>query len=458
MKRILFFNAKREKCDARNPHLGLAMLAAVLKNAGHQVSVIDYKFYYNAPPVIDSIKEFKPDIIGISLNTSTMKEADKIIDIASRFNIPLLAGGSHASLYSEELANDNRIDYIVKGEAEEIICNLIEEARPQEYPKIIGSVLPDPAKLPHPDFTSFSGCDTIVDYPLLVSRGCPYNCSFCAIHLVSSKQWRPRLPADCIDELKEAKKKFIHLKKVGIFADSPMFNPRYIKELLRLYIEEQINLPLVILNTRADNLDEEIISLLKECGCPSIALGVEHGHPDVFSRINKGETLERIKEMAKLIKRNGMGLYLTFIIGLPGDSLEKTKSSIKLAKELDTDLAMWNFCLPFKGTQIRRIFQDSRAKLLDVTNHAPWLDGDFVCDEPSVETPEFSIEEQKKAYYMAILETGHPCLDWKVLPRLIPYVVRYGLYLSFFYWLYNRLKRSRLKRFSKIFISAYAKS
>ena len=449
MKRILFFNPKREKCNLSNPQIGLAMLSAVLKRAGHKIQVVDYQFCHNAIAVDKSIEQFSPDIIGVSLYTSTMKEADKIIDIVSRFDFPLLVGGPHATLYSEELIGDNRIDYIVKGEAEEIITKLIEEARPQRKPEVVDSMLPDVSKLPFPDFTSFSGYDIITDYPLMTSRGCPHNCSFCAVHLISSRKWRARSPRDCIDELKEAKRKLPNLIKVGIFDDAPMVDPRHIKEILRLYLEEEINLPVVVLNSRADNLDEEIMGLLKKCGCLSVCLGVEHGHPDVFNNINKGETLEEIIDKARLIKKYGFALYLCFIIGLPGDSLNKTKYSIRLAKELNADQVIWNNCVPYKGTRIRRIFEDSKAELRDLTYHSSYVDGDFVCDEPCVDTPEFSIFERKKAYFMAILETGHPRLDWDAIPRLIIYVARYGLYISFFHWLYRRIKNSRLKTIFK---------
>jgi len=89
-RRVLFFNAKREKCNSTSPHLGLATLSVVLKEKGHEVLVIDYQFKHTAPSPEAFVKEFKPDVIGVTLYTATMKEANRILDSVSRFNIPIM--------------------------------------------------------------------------------------------------------------------------------------------------------------------------------------------------------------------------------------------------------------------------------------------------------------------------------------------------------------------------------
>lgn len=200
-RRVLFFNAKREKCNSVSPHVGLAMLAGVLKERGHEVLVVDYQFKHDAPSSEVFIKEFRPDVIGVTLYTATMKEANRILDSAFKFNIPIMVGGPHATLYYDELSQDNRIDYIIRGEAEDIIAEIVENAKHQSESQVIEARLPDPKDLPYSDFTSFFAYKDISVYPLLTSRGCPYNCSFCIVHLVSSRRWRPRNPEDCIKEL-----------------------------------------------------------------------------------------------------------------------------------------------------------------------------------------------------------------------------------------------------------------
>ena len=360
-KKILLFNAKREKCESFSPHLGLAMIAGVLKECGNDVLVVDYQYKPDSPSEINIVKKFKPDIIGITLYTATMKEADKIIDNVSSFNIPIMVGGPHATLYPEDLID--KVDYVVIGEAEDIIENLVNSAELQSECKIINSTTPDPKNLPFPDFTTFIGYEDIFIYPLLTSRGCPYNCSFCAVRFVSTREWRPRLPEECIKELVNAKNQLKNMDSVIIYDDNPMFRKKHIKDFLKLYLDNEINLPLTVINTRADSLDNEMITLLKKAKCPSIGIGVESGNPEVFEKIGKGETLEDIIRVSKLIKIHKIPLSLCFVIGLEGDSYEKIQSSIDFAKKIKPDHIYWNMITPFKGTKIREWY-DKNGRVL----------------------------------------------------------------------------------------------
>ncbi|EKQ52970.1 MAG: Fe-S oxidoreductase [Methanobacterium sp. Maddingley MBC34] len=443
-KRILFFNAKREKCDSDSPHIGLAMLAAVLKSCGHEVLVVDYQFNPNAPDPKAIFEDFKPDVVGLTIYTATMKEADIIFEQISQFNKPIIVGGPHATLYSHELVD--KANYIIVGEAENIIVDVVENADVGTKGKIICSEPPDPQKLPFPDFTSFVGHEDIFLYPLLTSRGCPYNCSFCAVRFVSTRKWRPKSVEKCIEEIISAKKKFDSIGNVVVYDDNAMFRKNHIKKFLKCYINSNINLPLTVINTRADSLDDEIVSLLKKAKCPHIGIGVESGHPEVFKKIGKGETLDDIIRAAGLIKKHKMTLDLCFVIGLEDDSLENTRVSIEFAKKLKPDHIYWNMITPFEGTKIREWY-DKNGKVFDLINHSSLVDGDFMCEEPCAETPEFSIEERKKAYLIAILETNDTRLSIINIPRLYPYVQQYGLYNEFLRWIPKTLWKSFKKPF-----------
>lgn len=443
-KKILFFNAKREKCESNSPHLGLAMLAGVLTESGNDVSVVDYQFKPDLLSPETYIKEFKPDIIGITLYTATMKEANKIIDLVSGFNLPIIVGGPHATLYYDELVE--KADYVVVGEAETIIEDLVENAEVQKTGQIIRSEPPDPKDLPFPDFTTFVGFEDIFMYPLLTSRGCPYNCSFCAVRFVSTRKWRPRLPDECIKELIQARKNLKNLDSVIIYDDNPMFRKVHIKEFLKLYLENKINLPITVINTRADSLDDDMITLLKKAKCPSIGIGVESGDPEVFNKINKGETLEEIEKASELIKKHKIPLSLCFVIGLEGDSYEKIQASIDFARKIKPDHIYWNMITPFKGTKIREWY-DKNGTVFDLVNHSSYVDGDFMCEEPCAETSQFSVTDRKKAYILAILKTNDTTLGLRDIPRLYPYIKEFKFYREFIYWIPNKSWKNIKKPF-----------
>ncbi len=443
-KKILFFNAKREKCDSFSPHLGLGMLASVLTEKEHEVLVVDYQFKNNAPSPSIVFEDFKPDVVGLTLYTATMKEAERILEQLSNFNIPLIVGGPHATLYSSDLVD--KANYIVVGEAENIIVDLVENANVDVKGQIIRSDPPDPKDLPFPDFKTFWGYEDINIYPLLTSRGCPFNCSFCAVSLVSTNKWRSRNPEHCIEEIIQAKKDLKNLYSIIIYDDNAMFRKKHIKNFLNLYLEENINLPLTIINTRADSLDEEMIVMLKKAKCPSIGIGVESGNLEVFKKISKGETLEDVEKAVKLIKKYKIPVALCFVIGLEGDSFEKTLDSIEFAKSLKSDHVYWNMITPFEGTIIRKWY-DKNGKVFDLINRSSWVDGDFMCEEPCAETPEFSIEERKKAYILAILKTNDSRLKLSDISRLLPYIKTYGLYNEFYYWIPLNIWQSIKKPF-----------
>jgi len=438
-KRVLLFNAKREKCQAVSPHLGLAMLSGVLTRRGHEVLIVDYQFTHTAPPPTEFVKSFRPDVVGVTLYTATMKEANAVIDEVTKFNLPIMVGGPHAALYHDELAGDTRLDYIVAGEAENVIADVVENARPLEKPQFVRASPPDPKMLPYPEF-SFYGREGMTIYPMQTSRGCPNVCSFCAVHLVSTRKWRPRDPETCVAELVKAKNELSNLSYVIIFDDNPTVKKDHIKRFLESYLKERIDLTLTVINTRADGLDEEIVAMLKKAKCPSIGLGVESGCPEVFDKIRKGETLDEIRTAAKLVKKHGVPLCLCFVIGLEGDSLEKTKDSIALAKELKPDHIIWNMITPFKGTRIREWY-DENGRVFDVINRSSYVDGDFVCDEPCAESPDFSVEDRKKAYLMAILETNDNKLRLRHIPRLLPSVRKYRLFGEFFRWIPQQMAK-----------------
>ncbi|MBI4448085.1 B12-binding domain-containing radical SAM protein [Candidatus Woesearchaeota archaeon] len=445
-KKILLTNPRRRTCMVSMPHMGLGILAAILKKAGHEVLVVDYQLRHKAPPLSQFLEEFKPDIVGIVMYTASVEEADELIQQAAKLPIPLLVGGPHATLYYDELQNDKRIDYIFIGESENTILKVVETAKKEETPQLVRSNgLVDPDKAPFPDFTSFFEYACIRSYPILTSRGCPFNCSFCPVHKVSSLKWRPRKIESVIEELKLAKKILSPHLHVLIQDDNAIVDKNRFKKFLQMYIDNKMDMRMAITNIRADSIDDELLILLKKAGCNSVGLGVESGNQEVFSKIHKGETLASIEKAAALVKKQGMLLSFCFVIGLPEDNLERVKDSIKLANKYETDSNYWNMATPYKGTEIEQWFKQ-HGKIYDIKNHTSFRDGDFRCDEPCAESGDFTREERKKAHYMAILGTADERLKLIKIPQLLPYIIRYGLYLDFISWLPRGIKKSLSKK------------
>ncbi len=429
MSRVLFIRPKKKTDTHLMPHLGLGMLSAVLKAGGHEVLVADHMLFQDSPPPAAAglIKDFSPDIIGLSMYTATAGECLRVIDeISAVTDKPVMVGGPHASIYYQELARNPKISYIFRGEAELTITGVVEKMARPPGPVVVEPRPPDVNALPFPDFSTFLNKEKIKIYPLVTSRGCPFQCSFCVVRQVSTAAWRGRDAKACADELEKAAGYLKGLELIKISDDCPTLDLPRFKAFLRDYAGRKIGLPMTIDNTRADRIDDEFARLAKEAGNGTLCVAVEHGDPEVFGMINKGESLETIRKAAAMIKRNGLELRLCFVIGLPGDSLKKTEASIKLAKELKPVHIYWNMAHPLRGTRIREWFEANGAEIRDDLDYTSYDAHSLSIREPLVSTPDFSFEDRKKAYFRAVVQTDQYNLDWSEAALLARQGLAYG--------------------------------
>lgn len=459
-KKVLLINPKRRNVLFTIPHNGLAILAAIIKKRGHDVKIIDYAFSFNNrnKDISFFVNEFKPDVIGISIYTPNAYEAEEIISKLNKIypKIPIIVGGPHATIYTDILQKDERIDYIFRGEAELTILDVIEKSKKEKNPVVINSeYLVDLDSLPLPNYKSFYDWESMTNYSIMTSRGCPFNCSFCASAGLAYRRWRPRDPEKCIQELEKAQKEISPNLKFVIFDDNPITDKERFNRFLDMY-SKRIKAELTIVNVRADGVDDEFLKLLKKCKVNFISIGVEHANPEVFKMINKGETLEQIEKAAKIIKKYKLGLGLSFVIGLPGDNLERTKDSIKFCKRVKADEYSINLIAPYRYTAAREWFEKYNAKLYNEIGYDVQPLTKIRCEPPVVETPDFTKKEREKAYYMFLFGVAEERLRLSKLPEILSIVREYGLYSDFFAWLPHgliselKLARKFVKRAASI--------
>ena len=202
--KILFVNPKRENLNGIDAHNGLALLGTILKDKCHEVKILDYMIIQEDISLKDFIEDFNPDMIGVSVYTINRDACfDKIREIRRYFNGILIVGGHHPSYKLEDFKGLD-IDYIIVGEAEKSILGVEYMIRQKQTKIIFGKPLEDLNDLPFPDYRLFYKCENIYNYPLLTSRGCPYQCSFYI--LGDFFIWLPK------GIIKSLKKKFSMLK------------------------------------------------------------------------------------------------------------------------------------------------------------------------------------------------------------------------------------------------------
>lgn len=412
-RRVLFINpAKRDSFSVDRIHMGFTLMGQLLTEAGCAVLVLDYAFLRDlegavfVPTVEEAVAEFRPDVVGISAFTYLYQEA---LELVGRVNVctdaPIVLGGPHVTIFPDDFAADSRISYLVRGEAEEVIVDLVRTASRQPAPVVVDCPLPSGDRIPAANLEIVHGSHLLRTFQIQLSRGCPFTCSFCNVELIAGgRRVRSRDLDACLEEIAAAVRDYPSIRTVTITDDCPNYDAQRFKRFLDRFAELKTGRTLTIDNVRADLLDEEMIRLYLGAGGNNLCLGTESAHPEVFRLINKGESLEHVAAVAPLVRKYGLQLGLCFVIGLPEDSLARHRESIALARRLKPDYVFWNMCIPWPGTDVHAWFS-RHGRIGDVRGFSTLIDGEVGFTEPRAWSDDFTREERVTAWLMANMET-----------------------------------------------------
>jgi len=390
--------------DTRSsPPLGLAYLAAISEKRGDEVCVYDGNVEPEA--LHNVVRRFRPDVAGLSANTIQIKSAwrDAAI-IGAMSSAVVVLGGPHPSILPDESLQQPGVDAVVRGEGEETwaeLCATIEakgRARwVEEASDILGlsyngpdgphhnadrPPIADPGALPWPAYHYFkmdryTNLQPTLDarsgpsYPILTSRGCPYNCSYCS--QVGPRRWRARSPESVVAEWRWLVRE-MGAREIGVLDDSFNISRKRVMRICDLLIEERLNhVPWIMINgIRADLADEELLGRMRQAGCIRTAFGVESGNQDILDEvIGKRLSLEQVREAFRAARAVGMETIGFFIIGLPGETEETMEQTIRLACELDPLVANFSMATPFPGTRMHEVvMREGRLLLQDYDDYA----------------------------------------------------------------------------------------
>jgi len=369
-------------CNTNTPNIGLAYIASSLKESGHQVVVRDMARVASNRTITDVTED--ADLTGISVKTHNYHEAQRI---TKEIHGKRVWGGPHVTLVAgkELIAENPEVDHFIVGEGE-FFVDMLTEGKLCVMPRIS-----DLDRLPFPCYSLFDSYEQLLNgpYPLICSRGCPYNCSFCSVPLISGKKVRYRSVKNCMKEIEQAKK--LGFNRIQVLDDNFTFNMDFAKEFsAEMCLRKCLGLCWYLPNgIRADKFDEELARLMHDSNCYLISFGVESACLDVYKKIGKGETLEDIDRAVELAKKHKFFVNCYFIIGLPGSTFEQDLESLVWAFKHNVK-ADFNMLVPYPGT---RIWSWAQNKLKGtVGTHF----GKLVY--PTFETEEYSAEDRMDAF------------------------------------------------------------
>ena len=346
------------------PDSSLGSLYSYLKNKNIESHVIDSKLArLNLSEVINRLRYFKPEVIGF---TSFTHEIDRVAKAARTIkeNFPkakLLIGGSHSNaLPKETLLEYEVFDISLYGEGEATIVELLNKNF-QNLNSIDGIAYRengnivlnkrrdyiDPDAIPIIDWTDFPKARY---YPVFTSRGCAYNCVFCSRPLGSKVRFRPI--DDIINEI-EVNVRLFNPRAIYFWDENLCYDRERIEKLLQAKKKNK-----VIKNVKwfcqshINNLDYDLLKLMKESGCIRIGIGLESGNDEILKKIGKGITKKRCRQVMEWLKKINIPVEGYFLLGLPGETKKTCLDTINFAAELNPKFPVFGIVVPYPGTEI----------------------------------------------------------------------------------------------------------
>ncbi|TRZ96055.1 radical SAM protein [bacterium] len=376
--------------------IGLAYLGAVLRHAGHEVSIfdadaiqkgsdIDFNDEYRRldlyrqglnnnshlawQEIKTVIENFHPDLVGITAMTTKFGSVLKTAEVIKNSypKLPVLVGGPHPTLLPEQALKSQNIDIVVRGEGERTVLNIAEAIENNEslekmkglsY-KESGRVIHNPPQelIEDLDVIYFPARDLLMNPQnytsedmgvIMASRGCPFSCSYCCHHW--GKMVRIRSVENVIDEIKLVKDKY-GTRQFEFKDDTFTLNRKWVLEFCENLILKKIKINWGC-TTRVDVLDEELIKAMKKAGCNIIKLGIETGSERILKETKKGVTFEQMKKVVKILNKHGLFWSGYFMIGLPTETEDDINKTYEFMKELNPYYAGLGVYNPFPKTEL----------------------------------------------------------------------------------------------------------
>jgi radical SAM superfamily enzyme YgiQ (UPF0313 family) len=335
------------------PSLGIGYLAAFLEKNDYHADLKDMNHTTDLK-LQQYIQNTNPDIIGISMTTPQIYEGSRIAKLCREVSkATLVAGGAHPSAvpYSRELME---FDKIVVGEGERAMLAIARN--PNGNVHVVNTGLeenidnfppPNRSKYPMEKYTlSFDGRRAT---PIITSRGCPYACVYCGKQ-VFQKRFRGHSPDYVIDEIKELY--YTHrINGFIVYDDIFTFDEERVLAIADKIKESSMDIRWRS-TTRANRVNPNLLKEMREAGCTEIAYGIESGSDEILKHACKGETTEHARQAVKWTREAGMKAKGYFIVGLPFDTKETVRQTIRFAHELDCADTDFYILAPFPATQI----------------------------------------------------------------------------------------------------------
>ncbi len=445
--------------------LALGFLAGYLMDKGMETVVHDEQA---EPPdesaLLRLVKDGDVSIVGITAMTLVIHRAIEIAEKIKKISkeTTVILGGVHPTVMPEECLRNDVVDFVVRQEGEVTLWVCIRGLRGEiDFGQIAGLSFRRDGQIVHnPPRPPIENLDSLPAFPfhlfdrnrekynfsLVSSRGCPFRCIFCSARAVSGYKYRFRSAEKVMEEIELLATKY-GTTDITFHDDNFTFNKKRVADLCDLIIRRGFHTGTrFYCLTRADMVDREILSKMREAGFSGVYFGIETASNRLMKLIQKGESVEDNIRAVKLAKELGFRVRGAFMFGFPTETSDETTQTIRLARSLPLDYVSFSLATPFPGTKLHEIALSEGYRNYDFSdfNVLAGLSGSLPAYTPAGRSPKELMRLQKWAYLwfylkpfrlMRFFRVGMPemCLrNFNLLDRL-----RLGFKI-----MYKLLKRS----------------
>ena len=360
--------------------LGIAYVAAALEKEGFKVELVD-NYLLNKPisEIKQMVRRLSPKIVGIGCSSNTYRRCVETAKAVKEVlpSCKVVVGGWHPSCMPESMLKHPEIDYVIMGEGEramvELANNIFKGKNDSTIAAISGlaykheeeiirnkqtfiedlDAVPFPARHLLPmhlydraiDYLSVKPVDT-----MSVVRGCPHDCTWCNVKGLWGKKCRSFSPFRVVEEITHLVDNY-GSKGIYFVGDNFTINKANTVKICKLMKENKLDIEWAC-ETGVDLISRELLMEMKAAGCRTIFFGVESGSAKILKKINRGITLQQVTDAFKLCKEEGMQTVGSFIIGIPGETIEDMEATYNFAKILDPDWFLLNVFIAYPGCSL----------------------------------------------------------------------------------------------------------
>ena len=443
-------SAKASIASPLYPALGLATIAGAAKKGGHTVRLLDLCYRpYDTETIRNEIREFRPDVVGVTGATPLMNQIRDISCLAKEISSDILVvgGGAHISAMPRESMLESMLDVAVYGEGDLTFPEILDGRPPAGIRGICyragDNIVKNPPRplvenlddLPMPDWSIYPAQEYASRVSRIMvrrtpaamiefSRGCVFKCDYCGSKNSMGLGYRKKSPERCAAEMEELKR--LGFREAILADDIFTSDNAWAKRVCEEFVRRDIGMLWTCTNgIRVDSADAGLFRAMKRAGCYRVHFGFESGNDEVLRSFGKGgrASLAQGLKAVRQARTEGMDTYGMYMFGLSADTEASMQDTIDYARTTPVDVMRLVVTVPLPGTKIFNDYRRAgRIRSFD------WDLYNVYNTRPIYDHPNLSWETIERFYQKAYREAywRNPAFLWRRLIR--------GIKTGEFFW------------------------